>query len=189
MAVLEHGADDERSPDDRGKKPEQPRGQQAPKGELGSVVDVERGQHGDVGDSHGDDVWSVAGSVEPTVDEPEGGRDGSDGTRRNKGQIGGPPEGGHRARGSEDDQNRSEVEPATDNVPAGAFSAEHGNQPTRDCDQSRRDVDSEQGEEDGGERGYVQSEQGFRAHERPPSGALRVALRKGVRTTVPVAAR
>src|SRR5271166_1727214 len=115
------GTPDDGGGDDGGQEPEGQGGQPVPQRQVRPVVDVERGEHGGVGDAHPGDVAGVAGAVAAPVQVSDGG--------------GGK---GHRA---EDEQVV---------VLGPAHGGQAGGRAGDDGGQAGEDVDGEDGQEGGG---------------------------------------
>jgi hypothetical protein len=94
----------QREPDNRREKPERPVRQQVPDREVRAVVDVERGQHGDVRDAHRDDVGYVAGAVQSPEDETVEGGGHAHAAREDQREVRGPAKRGEHAGRREDHQ-------------------------------------------------------------------------------------
>src|ERR1035441_4449915 len=105
------GTDDDRRSDDRGQEPERELRQAVPQRQVGTVVDIERGEHGDAGDAHPNDVTGVPRPVAPAVPVADGRGGERHGADDEQVVILPPAQRGQDRRGGEDHGDRP-VEPA-----------------------------------------------------------------------------
>src|SRR5947207_8480666 len=148
------GADDRAGDDGRGdgggQDPESEGGQPVPQRQVRPVVDVERGEHGGVGDPHAGDVAGVAGAVAAAVQVP-----GGSGRERHRAEdeqvvVPGPAHGGQADRGGEHGGDGPVVPAAGPDVPRAALASQRGGRAGDDGGQAGDDVDGEDGQEGGG---------------------------------------
>jgi hypothetical protein len=114
---------------------------------VGAVVDVERGEHDDVGGAHAGDVYGIAGAVPPAVLVPDGRGGERDRAEDEQVVILPPAQRGQDGRGYEDHGDRPVVPAARMDVPGTALAGDRGDGAGGHRGDAAEHVDGEHGQE------------------------------------------